>query len=160
MVIIFIVRIYYLKMRFVNGFDRILQVQFCSFLEPSSRKIMSDSSMAMKEKSPYTATAKAKGGFTGSPLRNDFFVAGGKLAAKGSLRQCEIRGQGHRYHFAIVRIYYLEMRFIWGFAVILATQFCDAATQSNRKFMSDLSIDMKQKSQNTAATRQVALGKS
>jgi hypothetical protein len=146
-------------MRFVNGFDQILWVQFCSFFEQSSRKFMSESSIDMKKKSPCTATAKAKGGFTGSPLRNDCFVAGGKLAAKGSLRQCEIRGQGHRHHFAIVRIYYREMRFIEGFAAILATQFCDAATQSNRKFMSDLSIDMKQKSQNTAATRQVALGK-
>lgn len=120
---------------------------------------MSDSSTDMKEKSPGAATFKSNGGFTGSPLRNDYFVAGGGLAARGSLRPCEIRGQGQGHHFAIVRIYYLEMRFIEGFAGILAMQFCVPAAQSNRKFMSDLSIDMKQKSQNTAATRQVAFWK-
>ena len=93
MVIIFIVRIYYLKTRFVKGFARILRVQFCSPIELTSRKFMSDSSIDMKEKSPCTAKFKANGGFSGSPLPNDYFVAGGWLAAKGSFRQREIRGQ-------------------------------------------------------------------
>jgi hypothetical protein len=155
----------------------------------------------MKQKSPCTAEFKANGGFSGSPLPNDYFVAGGGLAARVSFRQREIRGQkfcrrgwrplvsltvavrsnrlpgkftpmisnhpfarirghGHRHHFAIVRIYYREMRFIEGFAGILAMQSCDVMTQGSRKFMSDSSIDMKQKSQNTAETRQVVrLGK-
>jgi hypothetical protein len=198
MVIIFIVMIYYLKTRFVKGFTLILRVQFCSPIEQISRKFMSDSSMDMKEKSPYTATAKAKDGFTESPLRNDYFVAGGKLAAKGSLRQCEIcgqkfcrqgwlpsasftvamwsnrlpgefspmipnhafiafRDQGHCHDFLIVRIYYRKMRFIRDFARILAMQFCDAATQRMQNFLSDSSMDMKQKSQYTAETRRMAL---
>jgi hypothetical protein len=93
MVIIFTVRIYYLKTRFVKGFARILQVQFCSPIEQTSRKFMSDSSMDMKEKSPYTATFKANGGFSGSPLQNDYFVVSGRLAAKGNFRQREIREQ-------------------------------------------------------------------
>jgi hypothetical protein len=48
------------------------------------------------------------------------------------------------------------MRFVKGFARILRVQFCDAVAQSNRKFMSDLLIDMKEKSQNTAETRRMA----
>jgi hypothetical protein len=56
----------------------------------------------------------------------------------------------------IVRIYYLKMRFVKGLARIFRVQFCDAVAQSNRKFMSDLSIDMKEKSQNTAETRRMA----
>jgi hypothetical protein len=56
----------------------------------------------------------------------------------------------------IVRIYYLKMRFVKGFARIYRVQFCDAVAQSNRIFMSDLSIDMKEKSQNTAKTRRMA----
>jgi hypothetical protein len=59
----------------------------------------------------------------------------------------------------IVRIYYLKMRFVKGFARILRVQFCDAVAQSSRRFMSDLSIDMKEKSQNTAETRRMALWK-
>ena len=198
MVIIFMVMIYYLKTRFVKGFALILRVQFCSPIEQISRNFMSDSSMDMKEKSPYTATFKANGGFSRSPLRNGYFVAGGRLAAKASFRQCEIRGQkfcrqgwrppvsftvavwsnllpgefspmipnhafiafrdqGHCHDFLIVRIYYLEKRFIWGFARILAMQFCDAATQRGRNFLSDSSTDMKQKSQYTAETRRMAL---
>jgi len=200
MVKIFIVRIYYLKMRFVKGFARILRVQFCSSIELTSRKFMSDSSIDMKQKSPCTAEFKANGGFSGSPLRNGYFVAGGGLAAKGSFPQCEIRGQkfcrrgwrppvsftaavksnllpgkfppmistillpafrghGHRHHFAIVRIYYREMRFIEGFSGVLAMQSCVPVTQGGRKIMSDSSIDMKQKSQNTAETKPVALWK-
>jgi hypothetical protein len=198
MVIIFIVMIYYPKTRFVKGFARILPVQFCSFIELTSRKFMSDSSMDMKEKSPCTATFKANSGFSGSPLQNDYFVVSGRLAAKASFRQCEIRGQkfcrrgwlppasftvavwsnrlpgefspmipnhafiafqdqGHCHDFLIVRIYYLEKRFIGGFARILAMQFCDAATQRRRNFLSDSSTDMKQKSQHTAETRRMAL---
>ena len=194
MVIIFMVMIYYLKMRFVKGFARILRVQFCSPIEQISRKFMSDSSIDMKEKSPCTATFKANGGFSGSPLQNDYFVVSGRLAAKGNFRQCEIRGQkfcrrgcsftvavwsnrlpgkifpmipnhpftafrdqGHCHDFLIVRIYYREKRFIGGFARILAMQFCDAATQRRRNFLSDSSTDMKQKSQYTAETRRMAL---
>ena len=200
MVIIFMVRIYYLKTRFVKGFARILRVQFCSSIELTSRKFMSDSSIDMKQKSPCTAEFKANGGFSGSPLPNDYFVTGGWLAAKGSFRHREIRGQkfcrqdwrppvsftvavksnllpgkfppmistillpafrghGHRHHFAIVRIYYREMRFIEGFFGVLAMQSCDVMTQDSRKFMSDSSIDMNQKSQDTAETRPVALWK-
>jgi len=200
MVIIFMVRIYYLKTRFVKGFARILRVQFCSSIELTSRKFMSDSSIDMKQKSPCTAEFKANGGFSGSPLPNDYFVTGGWLAAKGSFRHREIRGQkfcrqdwrppvsftvavksnllpgkfppmistillpafrghGHRHHFAIVRIYYREMRFIEGFSGVLAMQSCDVMTQDSRKFMSDSSIDMNQKSQDTAETRPVALWK-
>jgi hypothetical protein len=70
-----------------------------------------------------------------------------------------IRGHGHRHHFAIVRIYYREMRFIEGFAEISAMQFSALIAQGNRKFMSDSSIDMKEKSQNTATTRRMALWK-
>jgi hypothetical protein len=70
-----------------------------------------------------------------------------------------IRGRGHRHHFAIVRIYYREMRFIKGFAGILAMQSCDIMTQGNRKFMSDSSIDMKEKSQNTAKQGRWRFGK-
>jgi hypothetical protein len=51
------------------------------------------------------------------------------------------------------------MRFIEDFAWILAMQSCVPVTQGSRKFMSDSSIDMKQKSQNTAATKQMALWK-
>jgi len=87
------VRIYYLKTRFVKGFARILRVQFCSSIELTSRKFMSDSSIDMKQKSPCTAEFKANGGFSGSPLPNDYFVTGGWLAAKGSFRHREIRGQ-------------------------------------------------------------------
>jgi hypothetical protein len=87
------VRIYYQKMRFVNGFARILRLKFCSFIELTSRKFMSDSSIDMKQKSPCTAEFKANGGFSGSPLPNDYFVAGGRLAAKKNFRQCEIRRQ-------------------------------------------------------------------
>lgn len=54
---------------------------------------MSDSSTDMKQKSPCTAEFKANGGFGGSSLPNDNFVTGGRLAAKGSFRQREIRGQ-------------------------------------------------------------------
>jgi hypothetical protein len=54
---------------------------------------MSDSSIDMKQKSPCTAEFKANGGCSGSPLPNDYFVAGGRLAAKVSSRQREIRGQ-------------------------------------------------------------------
>jgi len=93
MVIIFIVRIYYLKTRFVKGFARILRVQFCSPIEQSSQQFMSDSSMDMKQKSPYTATFKANGGFSGSPLQNNYFVVSGRLVAKTDFRQCEIRWQ-------------------------------------------------------------------
>ncbi len=177
---------------------------------------MSDSSMDMKEKSSYMVTFKANGGFSGSPLRNGYFVAGGGLAAKGSFPQCEIRGQkfyrqrgrlpvslmvamrsnrmpetfygthhptvldcavfqsfpepsfgwgnalafrgqGNPHNLVIVRIYYQEKRFIWGLARILAMQFCDAATQRRRNFLSDSSTDMKQKSQLTAETRRMAL---
>jgi hypothetical protein len=159
---------------------------------------MSDSPMDMREKSPYTATFKVNGGFSGSPLRNDYFVAGARLAAKGSFRQCEIRGQkfcrrgglpparftvaawsnrlpgkfppmtsnhpstafrdqGHCHDFLIVRIYYREKRFIEGFAVISTVHFCVAATQRSRTFLSDSSMDMKQKSQHTAETRRMAL---
>ncbi|MGA9778536.1 MAG: hypothetical protein WBS33_09725 [Verrucomicrobiia bacterium] len=198
MVIIFMVRIYYLKTRFVKGFALILRVQFCSSIELTSRKFMSDSSIDMKQKSPCTAKFKANGGFNGSPLPDDYFVADGWLAARGSFRQREIRGQkfcrqgwrppvsltvaagsnrlpgkfppmistillpafrghGHRHHFAIVRIYYREMRFIEGFTGILAMQSCVPVTQGSRKFMSDSSIDMKEKSQDTAETRPVAL---
>ena len=161
---------------------------------------MSDSSIEMKQKSPCTAEFKANGGFSGSPLPNDYFVTGGWLGAKGSFRHREIRGQkfcrqdwrppvsftvavksnllpgkfppmistillpafrghGHRHHFAIVRIYYREMRFIEGFARIVTVQFCAPVTQGSRKFMSDSSIDMNQKSQDTAETRSVALWK-
>ena len=183
-------------MRFVKGFTRIFRVQFCSFIELTSQKFVSDSSIDMKQKSPCTAEFKANGGFSGSPLPNDYFVNDGWLAAKGSFHQREIRGQkfcrrgwrppvsltvavrsnrlpgkftpmisnhpfarirghSHRHHFAIVRIYYREMRFIEGFSGILAMQSCDVMTQGSRKIMSDSSIDMKQKSQNTAETRQV-----
>jgi hypothetical protein len=45
----------------------------------------------------------------------------------------------------IVRIYYLKMQFVKGFDRILRVLFCDAVAQSNRQFMSDLSIDMKEK---------------
>jgi len=200
MVIIFIVRIYYLKIRFVNGFARIFRVQFCSTIELASRKFMSDSSIDMKQKSPCTAEFKANGGFGGSPLPNDYFVAGGGLAAKKNFRQCEIRGQkfyrrgwrlpvsltvvvrlnrltgkftpmisnhpfarirghAHRHHFSIVRIYYREMRFIEGYAGVLRVQFCAPVSQSSRKFMSESSIDMKEKSQSTAETRRMALWK-
>ena len=93
MVIIFIVMIYYPKTRFVKGFARILPAQFCSFIELTGRKFMSDSSMDMKEKSPCTATFKANSGFSGSPLQNDYFVVSGRLAAKTDFRQCEIRRQ-------------------------------------------------------------------
>jgi hypothetical protein len=161
---------------------------------------MSDSAIDMKQKSPCTAEFKANGGFSGSPLPNDYFVTGGWLAAKGSFRHREIRGQkfcrqdwrppvsftvavksnllpgkfppmistillpafrghGHRHHFAIVRIYYREMRFIEGFSGVLAMQSCDVMTQDSRKFMSDSSIDMNQKSQDTAETKPVALWK-
>jgi hypothetical protein len=85
--------IYYLKMRFVNGFAIILRAQFCSPIEQISRTFMSDSPMDMKRTSPYTATFKTNGGSSGSPLQNNYFVAGGRLAIKGSFRQCEIRGQ-------------------------------------------------------------------
>jgi hypothetical protein len=187
-------------MRFVNGFARIFRVQFCSTIELPNRKFMSDSSIDMKQKSPCTAEFKANGGFSGSPLPNDDFVADGGLEGRGSFRQCEIRGQkfyrrgwrppvslavvvrlnrltgkftpmisnppfarirghGHRHHFAIVRIYYREMRFIEDFAGILAMQSCAPVSQSSRKFMSESSIDMKEKSQNTAETRPVALWK-
>ncbi len=218
MVIIFMVRIYYLKTRFVNGFAMVLMMQFCSPIEQSSQKYMSDSPMDMKEKSPYTATFKANGGFSGSPLQNDYFVVSGRLAAKADFRQCEIRGQkfcrrgwlppasftlavwsnrlpgefygthqatfldravfqsfsepsfgwgnalafrgqGHPHNLVIVRIYYLEKRFIEGFAMILAMQFCDVATQRMQNFLSDSSTDMKQKSQYTAETRRMALWK-
>jgi hypothetical protein len=200
MVIIFMVRIYYLKMRFVKGFARFFGVQFCSPIEQISRTFMSDSSMDMKEKSPCTATFKANSGFSGSPLQNDYFVVSSRLAAKTDFRQCEIhrqkfcrrgwrppasftvavwsnrlpgefspmipnhafiafRDQDYCHDFLIVRIYYLKMRFIWGFAQILAMQFCDAATQRMRNFLSDSSTDMKQKSQYTAETRRMALWK-
>ena len=154
----------------------------------------------MKQKSPCPAEFKANGGFSGSPLRNDCFVASGRLAAKGSFRQRDIRrqkfcrqgwrplgnlkvavrlnrlpekfplmistillpafrGHDHRHHFAIVRIYYLQMRFIRGFSWILAMQFSAPATQGSRELMSESSIDMKQQSQNTAETRPVSLWK-
>ena len=158
---------------------------------------MSDSSIDMKPKSPCAVEFKANGGFSGSPLPNDDFVVGGRLAAKVSFRQHEIRGQkfcrqgwrplvslmvtvrssrmpekfppmisnhsfAHicgqdlRHRFVIVRIYYREVRFVGGFAGILTVQFRVPVTQDSRRFMSDLSIDMKEKSQNTAATRPVA----
>lgn len=56
----------------------------------------------------------------------------------------------------IVMIYYLKMRFVNGFALILAMQFCVAATPQRGKFLSDSSMDMKQKSQNHATARQAA----
>jgi hypothetical protein len=59
----------------------------------------------------------------------------------------------------IVMIYYLKMRFVKGFALILRVQFCVAATPQRGNFLSDSSMDMKQKSQHTAETRQVALWK-
>jgi len=59
----------------------------------------------------------------------------------------------------IVRIYYLKMRFVKAFAWILRVQFCASVAQSSREFMADLSMDMKEKSQNTAKTRRVALWK-
>jgi hypothetical protein len=49
--------------------------------------------MDMKQKSPYTATFKANGGFSGSPLQNNYFVVSGRLVAKTDFRQCEIRWQ-------------------------------------------------------------------
>jgi len=194
------VRIYYLKMRFVNGFAGILRVQFYSIITQSSRSFLPDSSTDMKQKSPCTAEFKANGGFSRSPLPNDYLVSGGWLAAKGSFRQREIRGQefcrqrwhplvsftvavrsnrmpgklppmisnhpfarirghGHRHHFLIVRIHYLKMRFVEGFALILRVQFCAPVSQNSRKFMSESSIDMKEKSQSTAATRRMALWK-
>ena len=67
------------------------------------------------------------------------------------------RGQGHPHDLVIVRIYYREKRFIEGFAVILAMQFCDAATQQRWNFLPDSSMDMKQKSQYTAETKRMAL---
>jgi hypothetical protein len=176
---------------------------------------MSASPMDMKRTSPYTATFKTNGGSSGSPLQNNYFVSGGRLATKGSFRQCEIRGQkfcrqrwrppvglvvamrsnrmpefygtnqatvldravfqsfpepsfawgnalalrdqGHPHDLVIVRIYYREKRFIEDFAVILAMQFCDAATPQKWNFLSDSSTDMKQKSQYTAETRRMAL---
>ncbi len=51
------------------------------------------------------------------------------------------------------------MRFIEAFTGILAMQFSAPIAQESRKFMSDSSIDMKEKSQNAAATRPVALWK-
>ena len=56
----------------------------------------------------------------------------------------------------MVMIYYLKTRFVKGFARILRVQFCAHATQRQRNFLSDSSIDMKQKSQNEAGARQVA----
>jgi hypothetical protein len=53
-------------------------------------------------------------------------------------------------------IYYLKMRFVNGFALILAMQFCVAATPQRGKFLSDSSMDMKQQSQNHATARQAA----
>jgi hypothetical protein len=47
----------------------------------------------MKNKNRNTAKFKANGGFSGSPLPNDYYVADGWLEAKGSFRQREIRGQ-------------------------------------------------------------------
>jgi hypothetical protein len=69
------------------------------------------------------------------------------------------RGQNHRHHFVIVRIYYLEMRFIEGYAGVLRVQFCAPIAQGGRECMSYSSIDMNQKNQNTAATRRMALWK-
>ena len=54
---------------------------------------MSDSSMDMKEKSSYMATFKANGGFSGSPLRNGYFVAGGGLAAKADFPNVKFAGK-------------------------------------------------------------------
>jgi hypothetical protein len=65
----------------------------------------------------------------------------------------------HKHLDAIVRIYYLKMRFIVGFSGILAMQSWDIMEQSSRKFISDSSIDMNQKNQDTAATRRMALWK-
>ena len=56
----------------------------------------------------------------------------------------------------IVMIYYLKMRFVKGFALILRVQFCDEATQRRWNFLSDWSMDMKQKSQNHAGAKQAA----
>ena len=56
----------------------------------------------------------------------------------------------------IVMIYYLKMRFVKGFALILRVQFCDEATQRKWNFLSDWSMDMKQKSQNQAGAKQAA----
>jgi hypothetical protein len=53
-------------------------------------------------------------------------------------------------------IYYLKVRFVNGFALILAMQFCVAATPQRGKFLSDSSMDMKQKSQNHAGAKQAA----
>ena len=93
MVIIFIVRIYYLKMRFVKGFALILRVQFCSPIDTKQSKIYVRLVNGHERKESIHGNIKANGGFSGSPLRNDYFVAGGGLAAKGSFPQCEIRGQ-------------------------------------------------------------------
>ena len=41
----------------------------------------------------------------------------------------------------IVRIYYLKIRFVKGFGLILRVQFCAPVAQGNRKFMPNLSID-------------------
>jgi hypothetical protein len=40
-----------------------------------------------------------------------------------------LRDQGHRHHFVIVRIYYLEMQFIRDFTRILPAQFCALMAQ-------------------------------
>jgi hypothetical protein len=65
----------------------------------------------------------------------------------------------HKHLDAVVRIYYREMRFIVDFSGILAMQSWDIMEQGSRKFISDSSIDMNQKNQNTAATRRMALWK-
>jgi hypothetical protein len=42
---------------------------------------------------------------------------------------------------ASVRIYYLKMRFLKGFAGVLWVQFCSSLAQNNRKFLAELSFD-------------------
>ena len=61
MVIIFIVRIYYLKTRFVNGFAGILRVQFCALAAQSSRNFLSDLSIDDEEGESKPCESKASG---------------------------------------------------------------------------------------------------
>lgn len=81
------------------------------------------------------------------------------LAWSAELKPSAPTVAAHKHLDTIVRIYYLEMRFIMGFSGILAMQSWDIMEQGSRKFISDSSIDMNQKNQNTAATRRMALWK-